>query len=501
MSGTPLHSDASGATNGPPTGTTNPGTTDDARSPRAPRGLTNGGPAGGTNGGYHGGLNGVVTSADQLLAATDSWGLVVDPVPEPSHTSQHRLYTASGDESEADGAIIEFEAVDEALAAASLDVTLPAEEWHFGLGFAEFVLGYNGQRRLSGEFSAPDGDTGNQTVKLSGLGALARLKDTSESVSYGGMAAWRALREFASEYVTPGTDGDIRVVVVPPEPVRGEREAMIPADAPLELEGTLLEILSELHGYAGMVWSVDYSERGPGVRVESFVPGSQLREARWETFDVDPQLDTGDYATDVIVEGATKPGLGEENAEDQLRFRGTASASDMEVAAITGGDREVYEPPPKDSLESDPACREFARSKLDELRGTYQISADLDVGPSVFGSLVPGHVYRVPELDSIAPGPLSPVALPLRSVTDSFAAGTAERTLSFGPADDDPVFGTLLARDDPPLTLRGLARLDGDAFDIGPGTERDAWSAGYPHEYPVETGAGYDSAYDQRYDQ
>ncbi|EMA42653.1 hypothetical protein [Halococcus saccharolyticus] len=468
---------AMGATYGGATGSVYGGTETEI-TPTPARGATFSGPAGATYGGVTGALYSTEKSADQLLAATDSWGLVVEPTPAPGTTSDRLLFTTTGSERDADGALLSFSATDEALAASSIQVEFAAEPRLFRFAESNWVLGFDGDRVLSGQFEAPDADTGSQQAQITGFGPLQRLKSGGVEASYQGIAAWRAIREFAAEHITPRTDGEIRVVVVPPEPVRGERVARIPADAPLEVSGTPLSAFAELCGYAGMVWSVDYSERGPGVLVEVFLPGTQVREARWtaEQGGVSPQLDTGDYHTDVVVHGADYPA-------QARRYRGEASAPGMEARAITGGERKVFEVT-KPGLASDAACREFAISKLDELRGSYQISGDIDALPGIVGDLVPGHTHRVSEFDTAAPEPLSPVVLPLRSVEYSYAAGEANRTLSFG-ALDDGVIGTLLSRDDPPLALRGLARLgDGTEFGDGASNSRDAYSSQYPNAYP-----------------
>lgn len=472
-----------GFTYGGATGTTYAGTVGDQRPAQEPRGFTYGGSAGATYGGRSGALYGVTETPDGLLAATDSWGLVVAPVPEIGHTDELLLFTSTGSEPEADGSLLGFSATIETLAAASLSVEFAAGPRLFRFAQAEWVLGFGGERVLNGRFEAPDADTGSQQASIQGFGPLQRLKSGGVDVSYAGMPAWQAIEQFASDEITPRTGGDIRVVVVAPNPGQGEREAQIPADAPIALTGTPLSAFAELCGYAGMVWSVDYTQPGPGVLVEVFLPGTQLRPSRWTAAQggASPQLDTGDYHTDVVIHGASLPGVGEVDIQDQDRYYGEASAPEMEVRAITGGERRVFETV-KDSLESDAACREFARSKLDELRGTYQLSGDLDVLPGIAGALGPGHVYRVPEFDSAAPAALTPAALPLRSVEYSYARGETSRTLSFGKLDES-VVGTLLGIEDPPLALRGLGRLDDLTF-AGPPDTRNAYASAYPHNHP-----------------
>lgn len=418
----------------------------------------------------------------QLLAGVDGWGLVVEPVPEPGHTDTRLLFTPTGSERAADGALLSIQSTIEALAVDSLQVEFAAEPRLFRFAHGRFAFGFDGERLLSGRFEAPDADSGSQQATITGFGALDQLRSGGVDVSYAGMPAWQALRQFYDEEVIPRTDGQIRGVVVPPNPVEGQREAMIPPDDPLELSGAPMEALAELHGFGGYVWSVDYDDRGYGCEVESFLPGTQLRDALWtvEQGGHAPTLDIGDYHADVIVHGAAKPGVGEANTQDADRYRGEASVSEMEAQTITGGDRLIFETT-KDGLESDAACRTWARSKLDELRGSYGISGDLDVVWGVAGDLTPGHTYRVPEFDSVAPPALSPAVLPLRSIEYSYAAGEADVSLSFGPIDDG-LIGTLLGRDDPPLALRGINRLGGADFDSA-ARLRNPYAAGYPHAY------------------
>ena len=424
-------------------------------------------------------------SADDLLAATDGFALVVDPVPPPGQSPRQRLFTETGSEPEAAGALDAISMPLEANAISGARIQLAAEPDLYRLPLGDAVLGVDGRRLFSGRVEPVEASSGDESATLELLGPLSRLDSGGVEVSYGGMAVRDALRDFYASEVAPRTNNRVRGIVETPR--FGEHEVHIPADDPLEASGTPKAVLDTLHAEGGLTYSVEHGARGD-ARIESFQPGASApRDRAWvpNREGVTPKLDPGGYATDVVVEGAR------DEAQAQ-RYHGEASVSDAEARAVTGGERVTYRPQPDDELTSDQRCEQRAETLLAERRASYQMSGSVDAPPA---PVQPGRVYRVPSMDKAAPDALTPVSLVLRKAEYSFGRGERAMTLAF---ESEQGIAGLLRR----ASGGGASAWAASTMSVGRSDDpaTDVYPAQYPRQYPAESRGGYDHAYDQEYD-
>lgn len=408
-------------------------------------------------------------TADDLLGRTDGFALVVEPVPTPGESPRNRLYTETGTEPDANGALDSISMPLEANAISGAQVNLAAEPDLFRLPLGDAVLGYAGDRLFSGRVEPVEASSGDETATIELLGPLSRLDSGGVEVSYGGMTVRDALRDFYATVVNPRTGGRVRGIVETPR--FGEHTTEIPSDAPVEASGTPLAVLDELHAEGGLTYGVEHGARGD-ARIESFRPASATPRARtWEPNreSVTPKLDPGGYATDVVVHGAR-------NEARARRYRGEASVSDAEARAVTGGERITYQPEPDDELESDGRCQQRAETLLAERRASYQISGSVDAPPA---PVQPGRVYRVPSMDKAAPDALTPVSLVLQKADYSFGRGEAAMSLSF---ESEQGIAGLLRRARRARRAWATPSID---LGMGGGTETTVYPAQYPRQYPT----------------
>lgn len=438
------------------------------------RGFTYGGDGedGAAYGGRHGALYGLgPPNADELLGMADGFALVVEPVPPAGQSPRNRFYTESGSEARADGTLDSISMTLEANTTSGARITLAATPDLYRLPLGDAVLGYAGERLFSGRVEPVEATSSGESATIELLGPLSRLDTGGVSVSYSGITHREALRQFYADEVAPRTDNRVRGVVETPR--RDEQTAVIPTDSPLEASGTPLAVLDELHGAAGLTYIVAHGTRGD-ARVMSFRPGSTTpRNRTWEPNrdSITPKLDPAGYATDVVVLGARDPARAQ-------RYRGTASVSDREARAITGGERITYQPEPDDSLTSDAACENRAATLLAERRASYNMTGSVDAPPA---PVQPGRVYRVPSMDKAAPDALTPVSLPLQKAEYSFARGEATMSLSF---ESEQGIAGLLRRADRNARATGAAWA-APGLDMADGTTAWAYPTQYPHQYPT----------------
>lgn len=380
--------------------------------PVKPRGFGYGGVVGGLyapGAGDVGGTYGISSkSIDGLLADSDGWALILERAD-----GERRAFSASEDPH---NDLISLSITLEVNNLSDWRVELPPDPALYEWSFARAVIGYNGERIFHGIVLPASGDHGG-SVELGGFGSLWHATHGSIDVSYSGIRAWQAIND-CWQRTADVSDGEIRGYAIRPPP---EHETYIPGgEDAIEVSGTPLSCLKELHSFAGMAFTLDHGDEA-AVAI-SFTPGEQHRTLNWRAEDYSVDVDPTGYYNKVTVTGAKAP-----PAYPRERFRGAAKASDMEIREVTNGNIIEY-PMTVPEAGSPGACEARAESKLAELRANYSVTGSVDILPA---RATPGFVYRVPEFDKAAPEVFAPVELPLQSVEHSFGVGEASTSLSF----------------------------------------------------------------------
>ena len=304
----------------------------------------------------------------------------------------------------------------------SLDITLEANaiaDWKVVVpgdrsldswtGTSAFV-GFDGEQLFRGEIEEVAHSQSSAETTLSGPGPLGTRTDGNVSVTYRDVDAHVALRLFGQSWL-PG----IRHEVIDPAPDQVKHYDE------LSVSGSPMECWATLHKRAGMAWTVRHDRPDPFA--ESYVPGSQLREATWLTEDYDYQRNISDYHNQIVVKGALKPGESDPGGD-----RYTAVARDAEqIREVTNGEPKTYREV-DDELTSADDCLAYAQSLLEEHLGKREFSGSIDVAPRF---VQPGHYYRVREFESDG----AAVYLPLAKTRITESASEASGGLSFGAED------------------------------------------------------------------
>lgn len=343
--------------------------------------------------------------------------------------------------------------------------SLPADRELYDWSYSDVVVGHSGDRLFHGRL-LPVGSpgSGNQ-VTVEGPGRLYRLTSGYMEVSVRNVVGWEAINQFW-EQVAEKTDGKIRGYAVKP-PTGTERPI---GDEPFEASGTPMEVGQELHNQFGYCFVADPTDRA-GV-VESFRPGTQTREATWQSKDdsVNIEVDPTGYHNKVIVRGAKNP-------PQAQRYRGVATAPEWEIEALAG-EVVLHEPPPDENLTSDQACLAKAQSLLEEGRGEWSIGGSFDATPV---GVLPGYVYEVSEFAKAAPPGARPVQATLRKVTHTLI-GEPKTQLDFN-AERGIVQSIRQAQGQPFAANRLQRQQESMIPDSAGGDSATAYANTYPHSY------------------
>lgn len=303
-------------------------------------------------------------------------------------------------------------------------VTVPPDTELYDWTFSRAVIGYRGERLFHGVLLPVESGYG-ESLTLGGFGPLWYATHGNLSVTYPddhpdyesgqNIPAWKAI-DHAWELVAGKTDSRVRGTAIEPN---GANKRVIPGSGET-FEGAPLEVIQRLHSYAGMAFAIDHSQ--PEGVATSFTPGEEQRGGSWQVKDYSVDIDPTDYANRVVVHGAEAPA-----GYPYDRYRGVAEALPEEINTVANG-RIIEHNIDAYDLTSETACEEQAKSKLEELRGNYQITGSVDTTPA---HLTPGYTYRVESFDGAAPDVFSPVLLPLQSVEHTFGLDDAHSSLKF----------------------------------------------------------------------
>lgn len=401
------------------------------------------------------GFNGEA-SVGELLTSAEGFALVLD-------TGDERALYAAADAP--NRGLAALSVASEANNLASWSATLPADRELFNYAFADIVIGHDGNRLFHGQLLPAKGSHSSQQVEVSGHGRLFELTSGGMEFSCANCTGWQALNRLWGK-IAEWTDSRVRGFAQRPPP--GEERHI--GDEPFGASGTPMQVVKEVHGEFGYLFTMDHAERA-GV-VESFRPGTQTRSAIWDRTGHEVSLDPTKYHNHVVIRGAERP-------EGAGRYRGEATAPADEIAALTNERLVTHKPEPNGDLTSDQACQARAQSLLDELRGQYSISGTVDTTPV---GVVPGYLYEVPAFDNAVPEAARPVRAPLRKVTHTLIGGAStqldfstERGLvaAIRRAQNPELAPASIQRQQPGI---GTDEADGEAF-------APVYNSQYPHPY------------------
>lgn len=464
-----------------------------------------------TGGGSMPGVAGTGTTG-AVPAVADEYQLVLERAADESAVGQDDVRAASPlsiDTTREHSAISDWEV--------AVPYDLSFEDW--AEDFADARIEFDGKLVFRGTLEIADSSDTDLITTLSGRGPGRDLTRGEIALTFAEIRADEAIREVWDEHT-----GFAATVETPPNP-RTIQE--------LDVEGTPIDVLQELHEFAGMHFAVEQDV--PGLSARSFAPGEVILEGGWESLGTNRGVDVTDYANRVVVRGAR---FGDGSGE---RYRGEAS----DAVAIERDGREITYPILDPGLESPGDCESEAEEALSDLLDARTVDGSIDVTPTM---ITPGYAYTVDEWDDerrvgphalqFAGGDVSlPTAVldPLTNAADGNGAGTISMWVKADwsrlPGDNARLIGSrsmygagaeLRTIDSTSLTLRvpsNYAAENGDGEGRGFGTggfgtggfgSGDATAAGtasvdaYPRERPpdgewtlVHYGWDYDRGVDE----
>lgn len=403
-------------------------------------------------------------SVGELLASVDGYALVLERA-----TGETALF-ASADRPRR--GLTKLSTMLNVNALSSWKAEIPSTDELFRWAFSDVVIGHNGERLFHGVLLPSKYDSSSARVSVSGKGRLWELTDGGETFETSNTDGCRAINDYW-RWIADYTDGRVRGYCDPP-PAGTRREI---GDGGYSASGTPLQIGADLHNEFGYAFAMDHADRA-GV-VHSFRPGTVKREAQWSEEDHTVELDPTSYHNHVVIRGAEKPGIGESGLESPNRYRAEARAPRAEIDELAGGKLITHKPEPDDELESDEACAALARSKLDELRGKYSVTGDVDSTPV---RAVPGYLYHVPEFDAKVPKAARPIYAGLQKVQHTMIGGVSTK-LDFS---EEGGLTQAINESRNPLA-GGIQRQQTGLIKSGmAGEDVDAYTGEYPHPYPGE---------------